>query len=101
MKSQVAIIMGSDSDLPVMQDAAMVLDQFRISYELTIVSAHRTPDRGKRYIKKAELLAIQILSSKKPSFSKKIKKFKKSMNKEVLKKASKLEKIKYKKYLKG
>ena len=42
---QVGIIMGSDSDLPVMSEAAKVLDSFGIEYELTIVSAHRTPDK--------------------------------------------------------
>lgn len=42
---EVLIIMGSDSDLPVMQEAAVILDQLNISYHLTIVSAHRTPKR--------------------------------------------------------
>ena len=42
---KVAIIMGSDSDLPVMQEAAKVLDELQIPYEVTIVSAHRTPER--------------------------------------------------------
>lgn len=41
----VLIIMGSDSDLPVMKEAAMVLDALNITYHLTIVSAHRTPKR--------------------------------------------------------
>jgi 5-(carboxyamino)imidazole ribonucleotide mutase len=41
----VLIIMGSDSDLPTMKEAAMVLDNMGISYTLTIVSAHRTPKR--------------------------------------------------------
>ena len=41
----VLIIMGSDSDLPVMKEAAEVLDAMKISYHLTIVSAHRTPER--------------------------------------------------------
>ncbi len=41
----VSIIMGSDSDLPVMQQAADMLDYFEIPYEMTIVSAHRTPER--------------------------------------------------------
>lgn len=41
----VLIIMGSDSDLPVMKEAAEVLDQMKITYHLTIVSAHRTPER--------------------------------------------------------
>jgi NCAIR mutase (PurE)-related protein len=43
-KALVGIIMGSDSDLPVMEAAARVLEDFGVSYELTIVSAHRTPD---------------------------------------------------------
>lgn len=41
----VAIIMGSDSDSPVMQEAAAVLDTFNIPYRYTIISAHRTPER--------------------------------------------------------
>jgi 5-(carboxyamino)imidazole ribonucleotide mutase len=41
----VAIIMGSDSDLPVMQPAADILKEFGIAFELTVVSAHRTPQR--------------------------------------------------------
>jgi phosphoribosylaminoimidazole carboxylase len=41
----VGIIMGIDSDLPVMRDAAAILDGFGVEYELTIVSAHRTPER--------------------------------------------------------
>lgn len=44
-KPLVAIIMGSDSDAPVMNDAAAMLDYFGISYRYTIVSAHRTPER--------------------------------------------------------
>jgi 5-(carboxyamino)imidazole ribonucleotide mutase len=41
--SDVAIVMGSDSDWPVMQDAAAILDQCGISYEVDVISAHRTP----------------------------------------------------------
>ena len=43
--SKVGIIMGSDSDLKVMGETAKVLEDFNIDYEITIVSAHRTPDR--------------------------------------------------------
>jgi 5-(carboxyamino)imidazole ribonucleotide mutase len=43
MSKDVAIVMGSDSDWPTMQDAATVLDDFGISYEVDVVSAHRTP----------------------------------------------------------
>ena len=49
----VGIIMGSDSDLPVMLSAARILDNFQIPYELTIVSAHRTPARLTEYAKSA------------------------------------------------
>jgi 5-(carboxyamino)imidazole ribonucleotide mutase len=50
---KVGIIMGSDSDLPVMQEAAAILNQLGVEYELTIVSAHRTPDRLVDYGKNA------------------------------------------------
>lgn len=50
----VGIIMGSDSDLKVMQAAADTLKQLQIPYELTIVSAHRTPDRMVEYARSAE-----------------------------------------------
>jgi 5-(carboxyamino)imidazole ribonucleotide mutase len=43
--AKVAIIMGSDSDLPVMQEAARILEHFGVDYALTVVSAHRTPKR--------------------------------------------------------
>jgi len=43
MKPLIGIVMGSDSDLPVMQEAAVILDQFKVPYEINIVSAHRTP----------------------------------------------------------
>jgi 5-(carboxyamino)imidazole ribonucleotide mutase len=60
-KPIVGIIMGSDSDLPVMQAAATVLDEFNIPYELTIVSAHRTPDRMYEYAKSAHTRGLQII----------------------------------------
>jgi len=50
---KVGIIMGSDSDLPVMKEAAEFLDEMKIPYELTIVSAHRTPERLYEYAEKA------------------------------------------------
>jgi 5-(carboxyamino)imidazole ribonucleotide mutase len=46
---QIGIIMGSDSDLPVMQEAANILDELELNYEMTIVSAHRTPKRLYEY----------------------------------------------------
>ena len=45
--------MGSDSDLPVMSEAAKILDKLDVSYELTVISAHRTPDRMYEYAKKS------------------------------------------------
>ncbi len=53
-KPLVSIIMGSDSDLPVMQEAANTLDKFGISYEVMIMSAHRTPDMSAEFSKKAK-----------------------------------------------
>jgi 5-(carboxyamino)imidazole ribonucleotide mutase len=58
---QVAIIMGSDSDLPVMQPAADTLKAFGIDFELTIVSAHRTPLRLVTYAGKARERGIKVI----------------------------------------
>jgi len=167
-KPVVGIMMGSDSDLIVMQEAAKVLDDFKIPYELTIVSAHRTPDRLFRYAKtaierglkviiagaggsahlpgmtasmtplpvigvpiktktmdgldsllsiaqmppgipvatvavngakNAAILALSILGSSDKKILTKVSVFKKKLNDQVLAKAEKLEKIKYKGYL--
>ncbi len=57
----VGIIMGSDSDLPVMKDAAEVLDLLGVSYEMTIVSAHRTPERMFTYAKDAAGRGIKVI----------------------------------------
>lgn len=58
---KVGIIMGSDSDLPVMSEAAKVLDEFQVEYELTIVSAHRTPDRMYEYAKTAKERGLKLI----------------------------------------
>ncbi|MCL2376581.1 MAG: 5-(carboxyamino)imidazole ribonucleotide mutase [Defluviitaleaceae bacterium] len=60
-KPKVAIIMGSDSDLPVMKDAAEILEKLGVPYELTIVSAHRTPDRMYEYAKTAPVKGIGVI----------------------------------------
>jgi len=57
----VGIIMGSDSDLPVMLPAARILDQFKIPYELTIVSAHRTPDRLVEYARSSTPRGLRVI----------------------------------------
>ena len=57
----VGIIMGSDSDLPVLLPAARVLDRFHVPYELTIVSAHRTPDRLVSYARSARTRGLRVI----------------------------------------
>lgn len=168
MKKQIAIIMGSDSDLSIMSEAAKILDEFKIGYMLSIVSAHRTPDCVNAFAKACEksaisviiagaggaahlpgmtaastylpvigvpiqtktaegldsllsiaqmppgipvatvsingsqnaaLLALQIIATSDKKLAQKIKNYKKSMKNNVLKKAIKLERIGYEKYL--
>lgn len=53
--------MGSDSDLPTLLPAARVLDRFHIPYELTIVSAHRTPDRLVSYARSARARGLRVI----------------------------------------
>ena len=58
---QVGIIMGSKSDLPVMQDAIDILKDFEIDCEVKIVSAHRTPDKMFEYAKNAKENGIKVI----------------------------------------
>ena len=58
---KVGIIMGSDSDLPVMQKAAAFLEKMGVEYEITIVSAHRTPERMYEYAKTAKERGIGVI----------------------------------------
>ena len=60
-KKEVAIIMGSDSDLTIMKDAAEILEDFDIPYDLTIVSAHRTPKRMVQYATQAGQKGIKVI----------------------------------------
>lgn len=60
-KPQVGILMGSDSDLPIMQEAAAMLQEFGIEYEMTIASAHRTPKKVLEYTQSAEKRGIKVL----------------------------------------
>jgi 5-(carboxyamino)imidazole ribonucleotide mutase len=60
-KPIVSIIMGSDSDLPIMQQAAIILKDFNIPYELTIVSAHRTPKRLVDFSENAHQRGIEVV----------------------------------------
>jgi 5-(carboxyamino)imidazole ribonucleotide mutase len=58
---QVAIIMGSDSDSPVMQEAATILQTLGIEYEYTIISAHRTPERMFEFAKTAHEQGVKVI----------------------------------------
>jgi 5-(carboxyamino)imidazole ribonucleotide mutase len=58
---KVGIIMGSKSDLPVMQDAADVLKELGVEYEITVVSAHRTPDRMFSYAREASARGLKVI----------------------------------------
>ena len=57
----VGIVMGSDSDMPVMAKAAEILDKFGIDYEMTIISAHREPDIFFEWAKSAEEKGIKVI----------------------------------------
>ncbi len=61
MSVQVGIIMGSKSDLHIMQDAADVLKDFGIAFEMTVVSAHRTPERMFNYAKEAAARGLKVI----------------------------------------
>jgi len=60
-KGIVSIVMGSDSDLPVMRQAADILGQLGVEYEIDIVSAHRTPERLFDFASKAHLRGVQVI----------------------------------------
>jgi len=60
-KPVVGIIMGSDSDLSVMQEAAKILEEFDVFYEITIVSAHRTPQRMFEYAQNAQKRGLKVI----------------------------------------
>jgi 5-(carboxyamino)imidazole ribonucleotide mutase len=60
-KPLIGIVMGSDSDFPVMEEALRVLDSFGISYEVTVSSAHRSPRRTAEYARTAVNRGLQII----------------------------------------
>ena len=61
MKPVVGIIMGSDSDLGVMQEATKVLKQFEVAYEIGVYSAHRSPHRTLEYVKSARDRGLRVI----------------------------------------
>ncbi|MBP1598597.1 MAG: hypothetical protein H6Q05_3974 [Acidobacteria bacterium] len=60
-KPKVAIVLGSDSDYPVIQDMIRILQQFEIQHEITVSSAHRSPDRTHRYAVTLEDRGVQVV----------------------------------------
>lgn len=60
-KAKIAIIVGSDSDLKVMNEAAVILKEFGVSYEIKILSAHRTPKDTVKYAEEAKRKGIEII----------------------------------------
>ncbi|MEW6065676.1 MAG: 5-(carboxyamino)imidazole ribonucleotide mutase [Bacillota bacterium] len=61
MTALVGIVLGSDSDLPLMKDAVKTLEKFGIPYELSISSAHRAPDKTAAYARTAESRGLKVL----------------------------------------
>ena len=61
MKAKVLIVMGSDSDLPIMQETEKILKDFRIPYDITVASAHRSPERTTKLTKDAEKKGIELI----------------------------------------
>ncbi|MCR5507446.1 MAG: 5-(carboxyamino)imidazole ribonucleotide mutase [Lachnospiraceae bacterium] len=59
--AKISIVMGSDSDMPVMSKAAEILDKFGVDYEMTIISAHREPDEFFEYAKGAEDRGVKVI----------------------------------------
>ncbi|MEE9316166.1 MAG: 5-(carboxyamino)imidazole ribonucleotide mutase [bacterium] len=60
-KVVVGIVLGSDSDLSTMKEAAKILERFRVPYEMTVSSAHRSPKRTLDYAKRAERRGVKVL----------------------------------------
>jgi phosphoribosylaminoimidazole carboxylase PurE protein len=60
-KKPVAIVMGSDSDLPIMQEATKILEEFKVGYEITISSAHRSPDLTAKFAKNAAQKGHEVI----------------------------------------
>jgi 5-(carboxyamino)imidazole ribonucleotide mutase len=61
VKARVAIIMGSDSDLPVMKDAGAALDELGVAYEMAVISAHRTPHEMARFAERARGRGVRVI----------------------------------------
>ena len=60
-KPKAAIIMGSDSDLPIVSKAVKILKEFKVDFEIRVLSAHRTPEATAEYAKEAEDIGIEVI----------------------------------------
>jgi len=60
-KALVSVVMGSDSDLPIMSEATKILEEFGIAYELILTSAHRTPERTTKFAKKVASRGVKVI----------------------------------------
>jgi len=60
-KPRVSIVMGSDSDLDIMREAAKTLEEFGIEYEIDVTSAHRSPERTAEYARKAAASGVRVI----------------------------------------
>ena len=60
-KTEVSIILGSDSDLPIVKEAAITLDEFNVAWEISIISAHRDPERLRDHIKSIKKKNIKVI----------------------------------------
>ena len=117
--AKVGIVMGSDSDMPVMAKAADILEQLGISYEMTIISAHRDPDVFFEYYSivqmpsgipvatvainggaNAGLLAAKILATSDAELLSKLKDYSAGLKESVQKKDAHLQEVGYKNYTK-
>jgi 5-(carboxyamino)imidazole ribonucleotide mutase len=61
MKPVVGIVMGSDSDLPIMQETAKIIEEFEVGYEMTVISAHRNPEGLREYALSAEERGLKVI----------------------------------------
>lgn len=60
-KPKIAVIMGSESDLPVLEETLKILKDFSVGFEVKVLSAHRSPDLTSQYAKKAESKGIEVI----------------------------------------
>ena len=97
--AKVGIVMGSDSDMPVMAKAADILEKLGIDYEMTIISAHREPDVFFEYAKSAESKGFKvIIATSDEALLERLKAYSKDLKEQVQAKDARLQEVGYKNY---